>query len=64
MRKLQEKGVTIHRWPDSFIELLRVKWAEVLKENMDKDPLFKRVADDFLAFRKDYEIWKEHGYLN
>jgi TRAP-type mannitol/chloroaromatic compound transport system substrate-binding protein len=64
MRKLQAKGVTIHRWPDSFIDLLRVKWAEVLKENMDKDPLFNKVATDFLAFRKDYEIWKEHGYLN
>ncbi len=64
MRKLQAKGVIIHRWPDSTVAIFREKWDEVLKENMAKDTLFKRVADSYLAFRADYVLWKEHGYLN
>ena len=63
LRKLQEKGVIIHRWPDSTIELFREKWNEVLKEKMEKDPLFKRVADSYLTFRADYKVWKANGYL-
>jgi TRAP-type mannitol/chloroaromatic compound transport system substrate-binding protein len=32
-------------------------WFEVVAEQSAKDPLFKKVADSFYAFRKKYKIW-------
>ena len=31
--------------------------SRCIKEESAKDPLFKRIADDFLAFRAKYKIW-------
>ena len=64
IRKLKAKGVTVHRWSDADLAVLQEKWEEVLAENMAKDPLFKRVAESYLSFRKDYAVWKDLGYLN
>ena len=41
-------------WPPS-----RRRWLEVIKEESAKDPLFKKVADHYLDFRKKYAIWGE-----
>lgn len=54
---LKEKGVQIHRWPDAFLAELEVKWNEVLAEKSAEDPLFKKVADSYLGFRKTYKSW-------
>jgi TRAP-type mannitol/chloroaromatic compound transport system substrate-binding protein len=32
-------------------------WLEVVQEESAKDPLFKRISDDYLAFRAKYKIW-------
>ena len=64
MRKLQEKGVTLHRWPDSMLAQFEAKWQEVLEEESAKDPLFKRIYESFSTFRKQYAIWREHGYID
>ena len=32
-------------------------WLDVIKEESAKDPLFKKVADHYLDFRKKYAIW-------
>ena len=63
MKFLVDKGVTIHFWSDDMIALFEEKWKEVLQENIEKDPLFKRVAESYLGFRENYKIWKDHGYL-
>jgi TRAP-type mannitol/chloroaromatic compound transport system substrate-binding protein len=63
MRKLQEKGVTLHRWPDHMLAQFEAKWQEVVAEESAKDPLFKRIHESFSAFRNQYAIWKQHGYL-
>ena len=64
MRKLQEKGVTLHRWPDSMLAQFEAKWQEVLEEESAKDPLFKRIYESFSTFRKQYAIWREYGYID
>jgi TRAP-type mannitol/chloroaromatic compound transport system substrate-binding protein len=64
MITLKEKGVTSVRWADSDIAKLRAAWEEVVAEEVKADPLFKRVHDSYSAFRKDYAIWKDHGYLD
>jgi TRAP-type mannitol/chloroaromatic compound transport system substrate-binding protein len=32
---------------------------EVVEEESAKDPLFKKIADDYFSFRKQYAIWGE-----
>jgi hypothetical protein len=35
----------------------------VIVEESAKDADFKRTHESYTAFRKQYAIWKEHGYL-
>jgi TRAP-type mannitol/chloroaromatic compound transport system substrate-binding protein len=35
----------------------------VLQEESAKDPLFKRIADHYLNFRKQYAIWGDSQYM-
>jgi len=63
MLALKEKGVQFHRWPDSVLQKLKSGWQEVVEEEAAKDPLFKRVYESYSAFREDYAIWRELGYL-
>ena len=57
-------GVTNRRWADEDLAVLEKSWLEVLKEESAKDPLFKKVADDYLAFRKTYKLWGDAQALN
>jgi TRAP-type mannitol/chloroaromatic compound transport system substrate-binding protein len=53
----QKHKVQIKRWKDEDIAVFEKTWLEVIKEESAKDPLFKKIADDYLAFRKKYAIW-------
>ncbi|MGH8724587.1 MAG: hypothetical protein ACREU1_06990, partial [Burkholderiales bacterium] len=58
MAEMQAKHkVQIKRWKDSELAAYEKAWLEVIAEESAKDPLFKRIADDYLAFRKNYDIW-------
>jgi TRAP-type mannitol/chloroaromatic compound transport system substrate-binding protein len=58
MTQMKEKhGVTNRRWTDEDLKLLEATWLQVLEEESAKDPLFKKVADHYLAWRKTYKIW-------
>ena len=50
-------GVTNRRWSDADLAKLEKAWFDVMKEESAKDPLFKKVADHYLAFRKQYKLW-------
>jgi TRAP-type mannitol/chloroaromatic compound transport system substrate-binding protein len=63
MKKLQAKGVTMHRWPQNVLDELEKVWNEVVAEENAKDPLFKKAYESYTAFRKDYAIWGQMGYL-
>ena len=58
MAEMRDKHkVQVKRWKDSELAAFEKAWLEVIPEESAKDPLFKRIADDYLAFRKNYEIW-------
>jgi TRAP-type mannitol/chloroaromatic compound transport system substrate-binding protein len=58
LNKMQtENGVTVKRWPDSELAKFEAAWNEVVKEESAADPLFKKIADDYLKFRKEYKVW-------
>ena len=63
MKEIQTKGVTIHKWPKSFLDTYEKAWNEVVAEQVAKSPEFKKGWDSLSAFRKDYAIWKDVGYL-
>ncbi|MFO1350280.1 MAG: TRAP transporter substrate-binding protein [Gammaproteobacteria bacterium] len=50
-------GVQIRRWTDDELKVFEEKWNEVLKEESEKDPLFKKVAESYTKFRDQYRIW-------
>jgi TRAP-type mannitol/chloroaromatic compound transport system substrate-binding protein len=58
MAEMREKHkVTIKRWSDEDLATFERVWLEVVQEESAKDPLFKKVSDHYLAFRKQYAIW-------
>jgi TRAP-type mannitol/chloroaromatic compound transport system substrate-binding protein len=58
MAEMRDKHkVQIRRWSDNDIAAFEKAWNEVIQEESAKDPLFKKVADDYLAFRKKYAVW-------
>ncbi len=60
MLEMGEKyGVITRRWRDDQIAVFEKAWLEVLEEDSAKDPLFKKVADSYLGFRKTYAKWGE-----
>ena len=58
MGEMKEKyGVTNRRWTDEQLAVFERAWLEVLAEKSAEDPTFKRVADHYLNFRKQYKLW-------
>jgi TRAP-type mannitol/chloroaromatic compound transport system substrate-binding protein len=60
MAEMRDKfKVQVKRWSDDDLKRLEKAWLEVLEEDSAKDPLFKKVADHYLDFRKKYAVWGE-----
>ena len=63
MKELQEKGVTLHRWAPEILDELRTAWDKVATELAAEDETFAKVYASYSAYRADYAIWKDLGYL-
>lgn len=63
MRQMQSEGVQIRRWSPEIIAAMESAWNQVAREEAEINPNFRRVYDSYMAFRTDYTIWQEHGYL-
>ena len=63
LAELKEKGVQIHRWPQEILDTLEVTWNEVAAEQAAADPTFKETWESLQAFRAEYAVWAELGYL-
>jgi TRAP-type mannitol/chloroaromatic compound transport system substrate-binding protein len=64
MQEMQEKHkVTNRRWSDDDLRIFEKAWLEVLAEESAKDPLFKKVADSYQSWRKQYQIWGDAQQL-
>jgi TRAP-type mannitol/chloroaromatic compound transport system substrate-binding protein len=64
MAEMRDKyKVQVKRWPDEMLKEYERVWLEVIKEESATDPLFKKVADHFLDYRKKYAIWGESQVL-
>jgi TRAP-type mannitol/chloroaromatic compound transport system substrate-binding protein len=63
LKELKEKGVSIHKWTPEMLGALETAWKEVAAEQAAADPDFKRVWDHLSAFREDYKLWGDLGYI-
>ena len=58
MAEMRDKHkVQIKRWSDKDLATFEKAWLDVLKEELAKDPLFKKIADHYFDFRKRYAVW-------
>jgi len=63
MQELKAKGVMIHQWPKDMLDAFHKAWLEVVEEQKKKSENFARVWKSYSAFRDNYKIWKDNGYL-
>jgi TRAP-type mannitol/chloroaromatic compound transport system substrate-binding protein len=56
-KMLEEYGVTNVRWTDEELAAFEAAWNEVLEEQSAQNEDFKRIADSYQAFRKEYKTW-------
>ena len=64
LAELKKKGVTIHRWPQEILDTLEEKWNEVAAEDAARDANFAKVWESYQAYRAEYAVWADLGYLN
>lgn len=63
LKEMQAKGVQIKTWGPEFLAAFNKAWAEVAIEEAAANPMFKRTWDSYSAFRANYAIWRELGFL-
>lgn len=63
MENESKHGVKNHYWSDDMLAQFKTAWSEVAEEEAAKDAYFKKVWEDIQAFRADYKIWKDYGFL-
>lgn len=64
MRRMRdEHGVKIMYWPPQFLEAYRKAWQEVVDEESKTNAKFRKVYASYSNFRKNFALWREHGYL-
>ncbi len=64
MREMRDKhGVKIMRWSPEILKAYEKAWNEVVAEESAANPSFKKVYDSYAAFRDNYAIWRDYGYL-
>ena len=63
LENVNKHGVALKYFDDDMLATIEKAWNEVAEENSAKDPFFKKVWDDLQAFRKEYKIWKDYGFL-
>ncbi len=63
LNDLKAKGVTLQSLPPEVLAALRVAWNTVAEEIAAEDETFRDVYASLQAFRRDYRLWKDLGYL-
>jgi len=63
LKELVLAGVEVRQWKPAMIDALRNAWRSVASEQASENQDFRRVWKQLGAFREDYAIWRELGYL-
>ena len=63
LKRLINRGAEIQRWPQGLTEHLKSVWQREARRLTGNDRDFRRMWESLQAFRRDYSIWQELGYL-
>lgn len=63
LNDLKAKGVELRSLPPEVLAALRASWDAVAEEIAAGDETFRSVYTSLQAFRRDYRLWKDLGYL-
>ncbi|VAW14981.1 TRAP transporter solute receptor, unknown substrate 6 [hydrothermal vent metagenome] len=63
LKELQAKGVTLHKWSPEMLDIFRKTWEEVAAEQAAGNADFKKGWESLQAYRKEYAVWKDYGFL-
>jgi len=50
-------------WSPEMLQAFKQAWEEVVKEECAKDPMFKKTWDNLEAFRAEYKVYSDLGFL-
>lgn len=56
-------GVVNKYWSPEMLSTFKAKWDEVVVEQSQKDPDFKRIYTDLSEFRSRYDLWESNAFL-
>ena len=59
LKRLQQEGVTIRRWPGRILEAFRESWRNLAANRSEKDEEFAQALQSLTQFRKQYAVWNE-----
>ena len=62
-RMRDQHGVMIKRWPPEILKAYQTAWNEVVAEESAANPNFKKVYDSYAAFRANYALWHDYGFM-
>lgn len=59
LEKFRANGVSVRRFPDSVLQALQQATQEVMQEQADADPMFKKVLDSYQTFSTAYDAYAD-----
>ncbi len=62
-RMRDDHGVHIMYWEPEFLAAFEKGWNEVVAEESATNPNFKKVYASYSEYRKNFALWRDHGYL-
>ncbi|POF33558.1 TRAP transporter substrate-binding protein [Roseibium marinum] len=63
LEDLKAAGVQVHQWNDAMMTAFSQSWDEVVVEQSEADPDFKRAWESLSEFRKNFQTWSDLAYL-
>ena len=55
--------MTVHKWSPEMMDAFKGAWDEVVAEQTEADPDFKRAWESLSEFRETYKKWADIGYV-
>lgn len=62
-KNIKQRGVKNMRWSKEMLDVFEKTWNEVVKEESQKNPFFKKAWNDLKNFRNNYYIWKSNAFM-
>jgi len=63
IKEMQAEGVQLREWSPEILAAFEKAWQEIVVEESESNPNFKRVWDSYSSFRAEYAAWKDRAYL-